>query len=293
MSMSLIIRVLLHFCLLLLSHSPLTAQGTDWRSQITADQAVILDGEDTVAVYRIMPRSRPDGSYARAHYLHPVYAPDGNLLTEDFPADHLHHRGIFWAWHQVYAGDRRAGDGWECRNFFWEVENVRTERRGRQLLLYAEVTWRSRLEEKGELIALAQEQVRIRFHPVRSGHRRIDFRIHLRPLIKDLSIGGSEDAKGYGGFSWRLPLPADVAFYAGNRPLAPIETGLDAGRQLRITGTFAEGFRQLRIEQRRQPSGPYPWILRKQGSMQNVAFPGRKPMRVPSAGLRLAYRIEL
>ena len=291
--MPVFLRLLPLFCWGLLYGSQLTGQGADWRSVITREQAILLDGRDTVAVYQIVPRSRPDGSYARAHYLHPVYAPDGSLLTEDFPADHRHHRGIFWAWHQVYAGDRRAGDGWECQNFAWDVSDVRTERRGEQLILYAVVIWRSRLAEGAAPVALAQENVRIRFHPIRAGHRRIDFRIDIRPLVPELALGGSEDAKGYGGFSWRLPLPADVAFYAGDKLLAPTETGLSAGRRVRIAGTFSGGFRQLSIAQCRQPGGVYPWILRKQGSMQNVAFPGRELFSVPDRGIRLEYRISL
>src|SRR6266545_3354648 len=37
----------------------------------------------------------------RSCYLHPVDAPDGTLLTDDFNPDHLHHRGIFWAWEVI------------------------------------------------------------------------------------------------------------------------------------------------------------------------------------------------
>lgn len=281
------------FCLILCRGGNILAQAANWRADISADRAVILDGEDTVAVYRISPRGRPDGSYERANYLHPVYAPDGSTLTEDFPPDHRHHRGIFWAWHQVYAGERRAGDAWECRDFSWDVSDVRTERRGRRLVLSAAVIWRSRLDEGEEPVALAQERVRVVFHPVRAGKRRIDFRIDIVPSVNDLSIGGSEDAKGYGGFSWRLPLPADVAFYANGQELQPTETALAAGRKLRIAGTFSRGFRQLTLQQIGQPGGVYPWILRKQGSMQNVAFPGRTPFRIPAKGIRLAYRIQL
>ena len=281
------------FCLILRPGGGILAQAANWRADSTADRAVILDGEDTVAVYRITPRGRPDGGYERANYLHPVYAPDSGLLTEDFPADHLHHRGIFWVWHQVYAGELRAGDGWECSNFFWDVSDVRTERRGRRLVLSAAVIWRSRLGEDEEPVALARERVRIVFHPVRAGKRRIDFRIDILPLVNDLSIGGSADAKGYGGFSWRLPLPADVAFFAGDAELQPTETALAAGRKLRIAGTFSGGFRQLTLRQVGQPGGVYPWILRKQGSMQNVAFPGRELFPVPAAGLRLRYRVRL
>ena len=37
----------------------------------------------------------------RSSYLHPVYAPDGTILTDDFNADHPHHRGISWMWPEV------------------------------------------------------------------------------------------------------------------------------------------------------------------------------------------------
>ena len=38
---------------------------------------------------------------ARSCYIHPLYSLDGEVLTEDFPADHLHHHGLFWAWPAV------------------------------------------------------------------------------------------------------------------------------------------------------------------------------------------------
>ena len=46
------------------------------------------------------------GTYPRANYIHPLYGPDGAILTEDFPPDHLHQRGVFWTWHQVWVGER-------------------------------------------------------------------------------------------------------------------------------------------------------------------------------------------
>jgi hypothetical protein len=41
----------------------------------------------------------------RACYLHPVWTPGGTIVTDDFPADHYHHRGIFWAWPRVKVGE--------------------------------------------------------------------------------------------------------------------------------------------------------------------------------------------
>ena len=30
--------------------------------------------------------------------IHPILAPSGATLTDDFPADHFHHSGLFWRW---------------------------------------------------------------------------------------------------------------------------------------------------------------------------------------------------
>jgi hypothetical protein len=51
---------------------------------------------------------------SRSGYLHPVYAPDGTLLTDDFNPDHAHHRGISWMW-QVVKVDGQSYDLWTVR----------------------------------------------------------------------------------------------------------------------------------------------------------------------------------
>ena len=68
------------------------------------------EGDTKVLFYQAERKALPDGQAARSNYFHPLYDLDGNVLTEDFPKDHIHHRGIFWAWHQVLInGKRRAG----------------------------------------------------------------------------------------------------------------------------------------------------------------------------------------
>jgi hypothetical protein len=54
-----------------------------------------------VFTYRMQPGPVPEGvpaSYAHGAYLHPVFTPGGKLVTGDFPPDHRHQRGIFFAW---------------------------------------------------------------------------------------------------------------------------------------------------------------------------------------------------
>jgi hypothetical protein len=38
---------------------------------------------------------------ARSNYIHPLWGPHGEQLTQDWSVDHPHHRGIYWAWPEV------------------------------------------------------------------------------------------------------------------------------------------------------------------------------------------------
>ncbi len=44
------------------------------------------------------PPAGADSLYRKSGYLHPVYSPAGQVLTDDFPVDHYHQHGIFSAW---------------------------------------------------------------------------------------------------------------------------------------------------------------------------------------------------
>ena len=56
---------------------------------------------------------RPDIKpiFRRGGYIHPVYTPDGRAITDDYPVDHPHHHGIWWAWTRT-AYDGRQPDFW-------------------------------------------------------------------------------------------------------------------------------------------------------------------------------------
>jgi hypothetical protein len=58
-------------------------------------------GGKPVAAYQTTPSTPPAGvaaHYAHGAYLHPVFTPGGRLVTADYPPDHKHQRGIFFAW---------------------------------------------------------------------------------------------------------------------------------------------------------------------------------------------------
>ncbi len=70
------------------------------------DGVSVFEGQTPVLSYQAKSRSY-EGGWQRASYVHPLYNLRGEVITEDFPEDHRHHRGIFWAWHQVWVGDQR------------------------------------------------------------------------------------------------------------------------------------------------------------------------------------------
>ena len=284
--------------LLLLTLLPFwsAAQGLNFKRE-TGGVHIQEDGMD-VLFYQTTPTDL-DGAYRRANYIHPLYGLDGGILTEDFPADHPHHRGIFWAWHQVLAGGRQLGDAWECRDFIWDVREVNLQTSDSVLVLNSKVHWKSPdfKDQTGKLQPFLEEINHIRVYPRTPNFRIIDFTIALRALIPDLSLGGSDDEKGYGGFSVRLKMPEDLQFSSQQGPVIPTETAVRAGTWMNISGSLGKngalGGLVIASKNNFNQDGAC-WILRKNGSMQNAVFPGRDPLPVSEKNpLVLRYRLLL
>lgn len=273
-----------------------TRPAAPWQIIENEQGVLLLEGADSVLFYQRATKSL-DGEYARANYIHPLYSLDNTVLTEDFPADHLHHRGIFWAWHQNYVGNQSVGDAWALENFTWEVSDVRVTQAPDSCVIQTEVYWKSLLwlDAEGKEKPFVRENTFITIHPKEENYRVIDFRIELTALEDSLFIGGSDDEKGYSGFSWRIPLPAGVTFTGQEGRVEPQTLALEAGPWLDINGDLdgrggLEGV--VVVDHPDNPGHPQPWILRRTGSMQNVAYPGRERVTIPLAQpLVLKYRM--
>ena len=240
------------------------------------------------------------GKHPRANYIHPLYDLDGNVLTEDFPADHPHHRGIFWAWHQLWVGDQKMGDGWACQGFAWDVTQLNVEpQTDGSMLLKACVHWKSSPAAKPDETssALVEERTTIRITAAPHQPRTLDFTIRLRALQENTRIGGSENDKGYGGFSTRIRLPDGVRFVSPTSDVTPQRTAVEAGPALDILGRFGAQDKSSGLAILCHPSNPgfpQPWLLRSKRSMQNVAYPGRHAVVLPTDGdLTLRYRLVI
>lgn len=246
---------------------------------IFADDAVTLtEAGKPVLVYRTKPLD-PANEPGRLNYVHPLYAPDGTVLTEDKPADHLHQRGIFWSWHQVQVAGKAVADGWFMKGLTFHVREKRFKgdaQGGGALTINAD--W---IVNSGpELDYVARETTRVKVHPLTDGARRIDFDTVITARVDGLGLGGSDDAKGYGGFSIRLVHPERLTFASGGKPVQPSDTALVAGQSMGFAWSQETGSPAwtvgLACRANDQPIKA--WILRKSLSMQNCVFPGRTPV---------------
>ena len=88
-----------------------------------SDQSLGLwENDKPVLVYNhgLIARPEVQGARARACYFHPVYGLDGEVLTDDFPKDHLYHRGMYWAWPHIKINDQEY-DLWSARGELRQV----------------------------------------------------------------------------------------------------------------------------------------------------------------------------
>lgn len=288
----------------LASGAPLSAddeEASGLETQSTPQGVLVTDSGRKVLFFQKKPRSR-DGRYARAGYVHPLWDLDGRVLTEDFPDDHPHHRGVFWAWHQLTVGGKQIGDPWLCQDFLSEVKSVQStllEDGAARLEVLSH--WKSPLlqDDNGVQKTIVEERTVIVIRPVRDAVRRIDFVISLQAVEQDVRLGGSDDVKGYGGFCVRLRLPDGLRFRLQSGEVQPTRTSVDESPWLDMTAAFGQDKRLsgVSVLTHSDTAGfPQRWILRQKRSMQNPVYPGRNTVAIPGTSeppLKFGYRLVL
>lgn len=87
---------------------PAGAELSRRRATAAPDVLTFHDGPRAILAYRRTPVPAPEGVgplFTRGAYIHPLHAPCGAIVTDDFPADHRHQRGVFFAWTKTQAGE--------------------------------------------------------------------------------------------------------------------------------------------------------------------------------------------
>jgi hypothetical protein len=277
-------------CLLLLCVISAAEEATPafhFRS-IDDKSLALFEGERPVFVYNhgVLAKPGVPADRNRSTYVHPLYGLDGEVLSDDFPPDHHHHRGLFWAWPHVGIGtaqqDLWALKGIEQRFGKWLARDARND----GATLGVENGW-----HVGQRKVVA-EHVWLRAGPATASGRVLDVELALTPLAEPLTLRGAE-GKSYGGLTLRFATNTSTV----------ITTPLGQGREdLPITklpwadlsGTFTG---------RTQPSGaaifigrdhpdyPPEWLTRHYGVLC-VGWPGVNGRTFqPGETIRCRYRV--
>jgi hypothetical protein len=256
----------------------------------TAEGIELSEDGNAVFFYQCVPKQASE-KMSFNNYLHPVYNLKGEIITEEFPPDHLHHRGIFWAWHQVYLDNKRLGDSWMMENISQDVTDVETRLNKSNAQLKARVLWKSPELQEGK--PFIEEETSIIVHRKETNLRKIDFEIVLKPLVQGIQIGGSDDEKGYGGFCVRIKMPEDLIFMSETGQVTPQNLQIVAGSWMDFSASFDNNSEKSGLAllcHQSTPNYPAPWILRQEASMQNVVFPGRERVKLDKPVV-LRYRV--
>ncbi len=200
----------------------------------------------------------------------------------------------------MYIGDKRVGDAWEIKDFRWEVKSVRELKgQGDTKAIQAEVLWKTThwLDADGNEKSVVREITTIEVYPIEKRYRQIDIEISLRALEQNMRLGGSENEKGYGGFSARIRLENDVNFTSSGGKVKPDILPVKARGWMDISGSFGKGGALAGLSilcHPDNPGFPNPWILRSKGSMQNAVYPFPGAIAVPISETQptiLRYRL--
>jgi hypothetical protein len=251
----------------------------------------LCEGEHRVWVYNhgVMSREGVKPSYNRSDYFHPVYGPQGEVLTDDFPKDHYHHRGLFWAWTtvQVAGAEGQKFESWIPNNFSYVFERWLCREAGSVgAVLGAEVSWQT-----GERKTVREEWVTT-VYPETADGRVMDFEIVWTALKDAVTVKG-EPKKGYGGFSIRFaPRKDEVITTPDGKSPKDLEAGKIACAD--YSGLF-EGAKEPSgaaiFVHPNHPGSPLTWLTRYYGFLC-PEYPGLGAMTLePNKPVRVAYRV--
>ncbi len=268
------------------------------QEDVDAGSWMIRDGERPVLVYRYKTQEAPAGflaevhpdnlKYARArsNYIHPLYGLDGGVLTRDWPVDHPHHRGIYWAWPEVgyleQPGDLHALE----RVFARPTGECSKGGDGDNAWIEA---WSQWFWE--DQVPVVRELARIQAWKEVQNGRAIDLTFTFEAIVDGVTLARRETTL-YGGLNLRF---AEIAQQEITRYTA------SGGRPVRdswadITGVFPDIGDVAGVTILQHPDNPdYPgdWVEYPDLNWLQLTFPqaGRRYPLVRGQPLVLRYRL--
>lgn len=223
----------------------------------------------------------------RSAYIHPVVGLDGEIISDDFPRDHYHHRGIFWAWPHVYF-EGKTYDLWTIQGIHARFEKWLTRETGPAYALIG--------VQNGWYIGdrkVLTETVWLQVFPAGQTGRAIDIHLTFQPEDKPVLIEGTHArSKGYGGYNFRFAPRTETVMTTdkGRLPEDDNRTPFAwADYSARFDGATARSGAAV-FPHPKNPDLPGGWCLRHYGFV-GTAWPGLEKLTITrDKPLVLQYR---
>lgn len=266
----------------------LGAAGPFALRDITPASIELTENGKPVLVYNhgMVLKEGVDAKYRRSSYIHPVYAPDGTVVTDDFPKDHPHHRGICWSW-PIVTFEGQTHDVWAVigmhqRFVKWTSKKLSAE----SAVIGAENGW-----FVGERKAV-KETVELTVNRAEGGRRTFDVQLTFEAVGAPVEITGRE-VKGYGGFGVRFA-PRTETVLRTDAGVEPKDTDMVKHPWAELEALFGGRRAGLRVEDlASNPGAPNGWCLRHYGYVA-VNYPGLEKITLtPGKPLVLTYRVTV
>ena len=281
----------MRFLLLPMAAATLIAAGPDFQfERVTPESIRLTDGGAPVLVYNrgIMRKEGVPEDRYRCCYVHPVWAPNGVEVTDDFPADHHHHRGIFWAWSVVEIKGERY-DIWMMSNLKKRpLTEAKLATSGQSARLEVDNGW---FTDTGRQVV--REHVEITALPLEGQERKLRFKLTFEALEPVTLKGDPVDNKGYGGFSIRFA-PRENTVIAADKGLEAEDSNEVPHPWAKLTADYEGGKASLRIDgSPDNPGYPNGWCIRHYGFL-GVNYPGNGEHELrPGEPLTLEYTVTV
>ena len=256
----------------------------------------ITEDGKPVLVYRYTWVEPPEGvsaKFRRMSYIHPLYGPDGDVLTQDYPDDHRHHLGVFWTWPCCKAGERDM-DVWAIGGVRQVFEEwlVREQGAGHARVGVQNV-WKFDDDPESKV----RERVFFTVHPSNEWGRAIDFHFQFQNVSNDIVSfrGATTDDKGYGGFCFRPDKARKPLTFTSARGNEPKDVLVCETPWVDVVSRSAKDGPLSGLAIFQHPSNPgYPhpgWILREYGFL-GASWPHNDTKTLqPGEYFELQYRL--
>ena len=240
----------------------------------------IQDSGKPVLTYNFGTVPVPEGvsgkyAVARGNYVHPLYGPDGEVLTLDFSKDHPHHRGIYWAWPEVtYKGEMR--DIHALQGVFARPVKIHKQSADKNsAVISAENVWKW-----GDIEEIVREFATITSYPAKNGLSITDFSFSFEALKPGITIA-RRGKTHYGGFNVRMSEMDNIKIvkHTDKQGSFPCKAWAE------LTATQKEGKQPVGIFILQNPANPlYPgdWV-------EYANLPWLQPT-FPAAGMAYAFK---